>query len=101
GEPGAMRGWAVPTATDIAFALAALALMGTHLPLALRSFLLTLAVVDDLVAITIIAIYYTADLDVVPLLTALAPLVAFIVLTRTRWAGWWLFIPLGALVWWL
>ena len=64
---GALMGWAVPTATDIAFALAILAIVSTHLPTALRTFLLTLAVVDDLVAVTIIAVFYTTDLKLLPL----------------------------------
>ncbi|MBM6404574.1 Na+/H+ antiporter NhaA [Phycicoccus sp. CSK15P-2] len=99
GEGDAYRGWAIPTATDIAFALAVLAVIGSHLPSALRSFLLTLAVVDDLIAITIIAIFYTSDLEVVPLLVALVPLAAFAFLTQRRLGQWWLLIPLAALTW--
>jgi len=79
-EPGAgdaLRGWAIPTATDIAFALAVLAVISSHLPAALRSFLLTLAVVDDLIAITIIAVFYTESVAVLPLALAVLPLLAF------------------------
>ncbi len=82
GEGDALRGWAVPTATDIAFALAVLAVINTHLPSSLRSFLLTLAVVDDLIAITIIAIFYTDSLNVALLGLALLPLAAYAVMLR-------------------
>jgi NhaA family Na+:H+ antiporter len=95
----AVRGWAVPTATDIAFALAVLAVIGRFLPSALRTFMLTLAVVDDLVAIIIIAVFYTADLSVVPLLLALLPLAAFAVLVQRRNRSWWLLLPLAAATW--
>jgi NhaA family Na+:H+ antiporter len=96
---GALRGWAVPTATDIAFALAVLAVISTHLPTALRTFLLTLAVVDDLLAITIIAIFYTSSLSVAPLLLALLPLGLFAYLVHRRVRSWWLLLPLALLTW--
>ena len=98
---GAARGWAIPTATDIAFALAVLAVIGRHLPSALRTFLLTLAVVDDLLAIVIIAIFYTTDLDVVPLVGAVLPLAVFTLLVQRRMRAWWLLLPLAAATWML
>ena len=92
-------GWAIPTATDIAFALAVLAVIGSALPAALRTFLLTLAVVDDLIAIIVIACFYTDHLDLAPLLLALLPLGAFTVLVQRRITAWWLLIPLGVATW--
>ena len=95
----ALQGWAIPTATDIAFALAVLAVISTHLPSTLRTFLLTLAVVDDLLAITIIAIFYTDKLSVLPLLAALIPLAAFTYAVQRRIRSWWLLLPLAAATW--
>lgn len=96
---GSLEGWAVPMATDIAFALAVLAVLSTHLPAALRAFLLTLAVVDDLGAILIIAVFFTADLDFWALGGAFAGLVLFYVLQRFRVRGWWWYAPLGIVTW--
>ena len=99
GHAGGSDGWAVPTATDIAFALAVLAVVGQNLPSALRAFLLTLAVVDDLGAIIIIAIVYTATIDTVALAIAVVLLVAFYVVQRRRITSLWLNVPLGLAIW--
>ena len=96
---GATRGWAIPTATDIAFALAVLAVISTHLPAALRTFLLTLAVVDDLLAITIIALFYTRELHPLFLGLAVVPLALFGLLVQRRIRSWWLLLPLAAVTW--
>jgi NhaA family Na+:H+ antiporter len=99
GIEDAGKGWAIPTATDIAFALAVLAVVGRFLPTALRTFLLTLAVVDDLIAIVIIALFYTDHLSPLPLLAALAPLALFTLLVQRRVRSWWLLLPLAVAVW--
>ena len=95
----ALQGWAIPTATDIAFALAVLAIISTNLPTGLRTFLLTLAVVDDLVAVTIIAVFYTDDLNLLPLAGALVPLALFAISVQRRISSWWLLLPLAATTW--
>lgn len=101
GDTAALSGWAIPAATDIAFALAVLAIFGRGLPIGLRTFLLTLAVVDDLLAIVVIALFYTAGVQVLALLGALAAVGVFALAARSRWARWWLLIPIALVAWWL
>ncbi|MFE9368401.1 Na+/H+ antiporter NhaA [Streptomyces sp. NPDC006711] len=96
---GSLDGWAVPTATDIAFALAVLAVIGTSLPSALRAFLLTLAVVDDLFAILIIAVFFTSGLNFLALGGAFAGLVLFWWLLRKGVRGWYVYLPLALVIW--
>ncbi|MET7618384.1 Na+/H+ antiporter NhaA [Streptomyces sp. NPDC005408] len=96
---GSTDGWAVPTATDIAFALAVLAVIGTSLPSALRAFLLTLAVVDDLFAILIIAVFFTSDLNFAALAGAVIGLGVFWLLLRKGVRGWYVYIPLALVIW--
>src|SRR5690349_6248145 len=95
GSPHTLGGWAVPSATDIAFALAVLAVISTHLPSALRTFLLTLAVVDDLLAILVIAGFYTDHLAPVPLLAAVVPIGLFGLAVQRGVRQWWILVPLA------
>ena len=99
GRPENLDGWAVPIATDIAFALAVLAVLSTHLPTALRTFLLTLAVVDDLLAITVIAVFYTDHLSLGPLALALIPIGLFGLAVQRGIHHWWVLVPLAAVAW--
>jgi NhaA family Na+:H+ antiporter len=94
-----LQGWAIPTATDVAFAVAILAVVGRSLPSALRTFLLTLAIVDDLVAITIIATVYTDDLAWWPLLASLAPLAGFAFVVQRGIRAWFVLLPLAVATW--
>ncbi|MGW1866666.1 Na+/H+ antiporter NhaA [Streptomyces mauvecolor] len=96
---GSLDGWAVPTATDIAFALAVLAVIGTSLPSALRAFLLTLAVVDDLFAILIIAVFFTNSINFAALGGAMVGLAVFWLLLRKGVRGWYVYIPLALVNW--
>ncbi|GEC07130.1 Na(+)/H(+) antiporter NhaA 3 [Streptomyces spinoverrucosus] len=96
---GSLAGWAVPTATDIAFALAVLAVIGTSLPSALRAFLLTLAVVDDLFAILIIAVFFTSSINFAALGGAVVGLGVFWLLLRKGVRGWYIYVPLALVIW--
>ncbi|WP_083979611.1 Na+/H+ antiporter NhaA [Demequina salsinemoris] len=98
-DGGSTAGWAVPTATDIAFAVAVLSVVGKWLPNALRAFLLTLAVVDDLLAIIIIAVFFTDEIDFVMLGASVACIIVFAVLASKRITSPWLLFPLAFAAW--
>ena len=99
GDATALRGWAIPTATDIAFALGILALLGSRVPLGMKLLLSTIAVVDDLVAILIIAIFYTHDLAAHQLAWAGAGIGLMLLLNWRGVTRLWPYLFLGALVW--
>lgn len=95
----ALRGWAIPMSTDIAFAVGALALLGRRVPRNLMIFLLALAIVDDLGAILVIALYYSHALHLIPLLAALALFAVLVVLNRRQVRGFGPYLGLGVFLW--
>lgn len=94
------NGWAVPTATDIAFAVGVLTLLGERVPHALRVLLLSIAIIDDIVAICVIALFYSGGLEPLGLLIGAAGIGAVVVMRRLGVAQPLAFVPPGALVWW-
>jgi NhaA family Na+:H+ antiporter len=99
GAGPAQNGWAIPTATDIAFALAVLGLMGSRVPVALKVFLTTVAIVDDIAAIVIIAVFYTGDLSATALSLAALGVVALLTLNRSGVMALAPYLLIGAFIW--
>ncbi|WP_372727528.1 Na+/H+ antiporter NhaA [Nocardioides sp.] len=99
-DGGDLGGWAIPAATDIAFALAVLAVVGSHLPTPLRAFLLTLAVVDDLIVIVIIAIFFTSSLALLPLAISGLAFVAWALMQHFRVHLPIAYIVVALVAWW-
>ena len=101
GDPELLRGWAVPAATDIAFAIGVLALLGSRAPASLKLFLTTVAIVDDMGAVAIIAVFYTAELNMEALMLAGLLWLAMMTLNRLRVIQLWPYMILAALLWYV
>lgn len=101
GAAGAARGWAIPTATDIAFALGVLSLLGPRVPTSLKIFLATLAIVDDLAAVLVIAVFYTAEVNLLALAGAALMSLLLVALNRLKVMRLWPYLAIAPLLWWL
>ncbi len=99
GDPAALQGWAIPAATDIAFALGILSLLGNRVPVSLKVFLVSLAIFDDLGAIVIIAIFYTSDLSLAALVIAAACLAVLSVFAWRRVSSISAYVVVGVVMW--
>ena len=99
GDAELLRGWAIPAATDIAFAMGVLGLLGNRCPASLRLFLLTVAIVDDIGAVMVIALFYTANIKLGWLAASAGVVVAMMVLNRMRVARYWPYILLALALW--
>lgn len=98
-DPAAVRGWAIPTATDIAFALGVISLFGSRVPASLKIFLAALAIIDDLGAVIVIAVFYTADLNLVALGGAALVLGNLLLFNRMKVRVLWPYLVVGAILW--
>jgi NhaA family Na+:H+ antiporter len=99
GDPVALNGWAIPAATDIAFALGVISLLGKRVPVSLRIFLMALAIFDDLGAIIIIAIFYTADLSLSSLILALFSIAILFTMNRLKVSQVSAYVVVGVVLW--
>ena len=101
GDASLMRGWAIPAATDIAFAMGVLGLLGSRVPASLRLFLLTVAIVDDIGAVLVIAMFYTANIKLAWLVGAVVVVGAMVALNRLRVSSVWPFVILALVLWYV
>ncbi|WP_430761585.1 Na+/H+ antiporter NhaA [Rhizobium sp. BR 315] len=99
GNPDTLRGWAIPTATDIAFALGVLSLLGSRVPASLKIFLAALAIIDDLGAVIVIALFYNTGISIPDLIGAMLVLVILFVLNRRQTNSLVAYLLLGAVLW--